>query len=120
MRVLVVEDDPAIAQYLKKGLGETGYRVDHLSTAEEALGAATLNEYDVLVVDLMLPGKDGNAVLQELQEDPATAGIPVIVVSAYTDSLQRTPQVRQIIAKPFDVAELLDGIERELGHRGPR
>jgi two-component system OmpR family response regulator len=68
VRILIVEDDAKIAQYLRKGLGEAGYRVDHLGSAEEALGAASLNSYDALVVDLMLPGKDGRWLLEQLRD----------------------------------------------------
>ena len=113
MRVLVVEDDPAIAQYLKKGLGETGYRVDHLSTAEEALGAATLNEYDVLVVDLMLPGKDGLWLIEEIRDRQVRT--PIMILSARQTVDDRITGLRaggdDYLTKPFSFSELQARLE---------
>jgi len=113
VRVLVVEDDPAIAQYLKKGLGETGYRVDHLSTAEEALGAATLNEYDVLVVDLMLPGKDGLWLIEEIRDRQVRT--PIMILSARQTVDDRITGLRaggdDYLTKPFSFSELQARLE---------
>ena len=76
---------------------------------------------DLVVLDLMLPGKDGLEVLAELARAPATASIPVIIVSAYVSqvggraALLKTAQVKRILNKPFDITELLDAVARELG-----
>jgi two-component system, OmpR family, response regulator len=113
VRILVVEDDPTIARYLKKGLGETGYRVDHLSTAEEALGAATLNEYDVLVVDLMLPGKDGLWLIEELRDRHVRT--PIMILSARQTVDDRITGLRaggdDYLTKPFSFSELQARLE---------
>ncbi len=113
MRILVIEDDPTIARYLKKGLSETGYRVDHLSTAEEALGAATLNEYDVLVVDLMLPGKDGLWLIEELRN--RHVGTPIMILSARQSVDDRITGLRtggdDYLTKPFSFSELQARLE---------
>ncbi|MFP4211225.1 MAG: response regulator transcription factor [Alkalispirochaeta sp.] len=113
MRILIVEDDAKIAQFLKKGLTEAGYRVDHLATAEEALGAATLNEYDVLVVDLMLPGKDGLWLIEELRD--RHVGTPIMILSARQTVDDRISGLRaggdDYLTKPFSFAELHARVE---------
>lgn len=113
MRILVVEDDAKIAQYLRKGLGEAGYRVDHLETAEEALGAAGLDAYDVLVVDLMLPGKDGLWLIGELRGRGVPT--PILILSARQAVDDRVQGIRaggdDYMTKPFSFSELQARIE---------
>ncbi len=113
MQVLIVEDDAKIAQYLKKGLGESGYRVDHLESAEEALGAASLKRYDALVVDLMLPGKDGLWLIEELRGRGMTA--PILILSARQSVDDRVTGLRaggdDYLTKPFSFSELQVRIE---------
>lgn len=113
MQILVVEDDVKIAQYLRKGLGEAGYHVDHLESAEEALGAASLKEYDALVVDLMLPGKDGLWLIEELRERGMTA--PILILSARQSVDDRITGLRaggdDYLTKPFSFSELVVRIE---------
>lgn len=113
VRILLVEDDKKIAQYLRKGLGEAGYRVDHLESAEEALGAASLNEYDVLVVDLMLPGKDGLWLIEELRGRGVVT--PILILSARQAIDDRVQGIRaggdDYMTKPFSFSELQARIE---------
>mgnify|MGYP006282274027 FL=1 len=113
VRILVVEDDEAIARYLQKGLKEAGYRTDHLKTAEEALGAASLNEYDALIVDLMLPGKDGLWLIEELRERRVLT--PIMILSARKTVDDRITGLRaggdDYLTKPFSFSELLVRIE---------
>ena len=113
MRILVVEDDAKIAQYLRKGLGEAGYRVDHLESAEEALGAASLESYDVLVVDLMLPGKDGFWLIGELRGRGVPT--PILILSARQTVDDRVKGIRaggdDYMTKPFSFSELQVRIE---------
>ncbi|TVR67550.1 MAG: DNA-binding response regulator [Spirochaetaceae bacterium] len=113
MRILVVEDDAKIAQYLRKGLGEAGYRVDHLESAEEALSAASLEAYDVLVVDLMLPGKDGFWLIGELRGRGVST--PILILSARQSVDDRVRGIRaggdDYMTKPFSFSELQVRIE---------
>ena len=90
VQILVIEDDSKIAQFLRKGLSEAGYRVDHLENAEEALGAASLKRYDALVVDLMLPGHDGLWLIEQLRSRGMAA--PILILSAKT--VDRRPRDR--------------------------
>lgn len=113
MRILVVEDDPKIAQYLRKGLGEAGYRVDHLESAEEGLSAASLESYDVLVVDLMLPGKDGFQLIEELRGRGVAT--PILILSARQSVDDRVRGIRaggdDYMTKPFSFSELQVRVE---------
>jgi two-component system OmpR family response regulator len=113
VRILIVEDDAKIAQYLRKGLGEAGYRVDHLGSAEEALGAASLNSYDALVVDLMLPGKDGLWLIEELRDRDVLT--PIMILSARQTVDDRITGLRaggdDYLTKPFSFSELQARIE---------
>ncbi len=120
-KVVVVEDDPETRELELFLLGAEGYRVVGVNSGELAAEAVKREAADLVILDLMLPGKDGIQVLSELALDPATAVTPVIVVSAYAGqmrgraALQRAPQVRRVLEKPFDIAELLDAIAHELG-----
>lgn len=113
MRILVVEDDEKISHYLKKGLSEAGYRVDHLENAEEALGAASLNAYDALVLDLMLPGKDGLWLIEELRDRGVAT--PIMILSARQTVDDRIKGLRaggdDYLTKPFSFSELQARIE---------
>jgi two-component system OmpR family response regulator len=113
VQVLIVEDDAKIAQYLTKGLTETGYHVDHLESAEEALGAASLKRYDALVVDIMLPGKDGLWLIEELRGRGMTA--PILILSARQSVDDRVTGLRaggdDYLTKPFSFSELQVRIE---------
>ena len=67
MRLLVVEDDPTISSFLVKGLQEAGYAVDAAADGNRGLQLALTEPYDAAVLDLMLPGRDGLSVLEELR-----------------------------------------------------
>ncbi len=120
-KVVVVEDDPETRELELFLLGAEGYRVVGVPDGEQAAEIIAREAADLVILDLMLPGKDGLQVLAELGRAPATAGIPVIVVSAYAGqvrgraALQKISQVRRVLEKPFDIAELLDAIAHELG-----
>jgi CheY-like chemotaxis protein len=123
-KVVVVEDDPETREVELFLLASEGYQVIGVADGEGAVEAIQREAADLVVLDLMLPGKDGLEVLAELARDPATAGTPVIVVSAYVnhagarETLRRTAQVKRVLDKPFDVTELLDAVAHELGRAG--
>jgi len=108
--IVVVEDDPEIRELESFLLGAEGYRVVGLPDGEGVSAAVREANADLVLLDLMLPRKHGNDVLAELLEQADTRDVPVIVVSAYTKQLVRTPQVKQVLTKPFDVTELLDAV----------
>ena len=80
MRILLVEDDRKAARLLARGLQEEGFVVDVAITGEEGEEKATVNEYDVIVLDWLLPGKDGVAVCRALRAHEITT--PILMLTA--------------------------------------
>lgn len=113
-KVVVVEDDPELRDLETFLLGAEGYEVVGVADGVSAAAIIKRERADLILLDLMLPGKDGNTVLAELSDDPETRHAPVIVVSAFLAQLRVTPQVRRVLAKPFDVTDLLDAVAREI------
>jgi two-component system alkaline phosphatase synthesis response regulator PhoP len=118
--LVVVEDDQETRDLEVFLLGSEGYQVIGLPDGENAAEVIKREGADLVVLDLMLPRKDGIEVLGELGRDPATAHVPVLVISAYVDRpgvrarLRGCAQVKKIIVKPFDITDLLDAVSREL------
>lgn len=110
-QVLVVEDDNPIQHLLVDILEEAAYGVQTVRLGREAVSKAKATTPDLILLDLMLPDLDGNGVLDLLAHDTRLKKIPVIVLSAYPQLLRRTPQVRAVVAKPFDIVELLNAVE---------
>jgi CheY-like chemotaxis protein len=111
--VLVIEDDPDICATLTDVLGDEGYRVHVMHTALGALGEIERLHPAAILLDLALPYRSGAAVLMDLKTDPATASIPVIVVSAYLDTLspERAALATTLLGKPFEVPDLLAAVQ---------
>ena len=80
MRILIVEDDREAASYIRKGLRESGHVADHAGDGEEGLEMARAAEYDVLVVDRMMPRMDGLSMIEALRGDEDRT--PVLILSA--------------------------------------
>lgn len=80
MRILVVEDELKTGNYLKKGLGESGFVVDLARTGPDGLHMANTGEYDLIVLDVMLPGIDGWQIMQEIRK---TKGVPVLFLRLF-------------------------------------
>jgi heavy metal response regulator len=120
MRILVVEDEEAIAAFVVQGLAEAGYAVDLAADAAEALHWAAIAEYDVILLDLMLPDQDGLAVCAELRRRGVRA--PVLMVTARDAVDDRVAGLDSgaddYLIKPFAFAELLARI-RALLRREP-
>src|SRR6266540_4128888 len=85
--IVVVEDNQDINDLLSSILEEEGYRVVPVTDGRQVVDAARENQPDLITLDLALPGKDGWAIARELQEDPSTEHIPILVISAYTRDL---------------------------------
>jgi DNA-binding response OmpR family regulator len=109
MRLLVIEDDRKAAKLLAKGLQEEGFVVDLAATGEEGEEQAAVNEYDVIVLDWLLPGKDGIAVCGALRvRDVST---PILMLTARDSVADRVSGLGMgaddYLTKPFAFAELL-------------
>ncbi|AMO99735.1 response regulator [Collimonas arenae] len=119
MRILLVEDEPKAGEYLRKGLSETGYVVDWVRNGADGLHCATSDDYDLIVLDVMLPGMDGWAVIRELRKNHAT---PVLFLTARDEVEDRIKGLElgadDYLVKPFAFAELVARI-RTLLRRGP-
>jgi len=119
MRVLVIEDERKTADYLKKGLDESGFGVDVAYDGADGLHLALEGDHDVIVLDVMMPKKDGWAVLKELR---AVKSTPVLFLTARDDVEDRVRGLElggdDYLVKPFAFVELLARV-RTLSRRGP-
>ena len=109
MKLLVIEDEKKIANLLQKGFREQGYEVDISANGEEGLERASSNPYDAIIIDVMLPGRDGLSVLRTLRERKVTT--PVMIVTARGDVSERVEGLNlgadDYIAKPFSMDEVI-------------
>ncbi len=120
MRILVVEDEFKAADYLRKGLTENGYVVDQAHNGDDGLHLALSEYYDLIILDIMLPGRDGWSVLQSLRR--AGRQTPVLFLTA-RDSVNDRVQGLELgaddyLVKPFAFSELLARV-RSILRRGP-
>ena len=119
MRLLVVEDELKAGDYLQKGLSESGFVVDLVRNGAEGLAAATTIHYDLIVLDVMLPGLDGWQVISALRKSVDT---PVLFLTARDALADRIKGLElgadDYLVKPFAFAELLIRIKTLL-RRGP-
>src|SRR5260221_13923987 len=113
MKLLVIEDDRETASYLIKGLSESGYTVDHAGDGRDGLFLATSGSYDAIILDRMLPGMDGLALLGALRG--AEIRTPALILSALGSVDDRVKGLRSggddYLVKPFAFSELLARIE---------
>lgn len=113
MRILVVEDDATIASFVVKGLQGAGFAVDHAENGAEALHLVSSEDYAVAVVDIMLPGMDGLALIEEMRRRRIKT--PVIILSARRTVDDRVKGLQaggdDYLTKPFAFAELLARVQ---------
>ncbi|NDV26837.1 response regulator transcription factor [Desulfovibrio sp. JC010] len=108
MRILIVEDDTTIAEYIAKGLREAGFTVDHAADGNEGLNFALSTEYDAAVIDLMLPGRDGLSIIAEMRGRALET--PVLILSARQSVDDKVSGLQaggdDYLTKPFSFVEL--------------
>ena len=113
MRVLVVEDDQKIASFVIKGLKQAGFAVDHAANGEDGLHMALNEPYDVAVIDIMLPKRDGLSLIEELRRQQINT--PVIILSARRSVDDRVKGLEtggdDYLTKPFAFTELLARVQ---------
>lgn len=120
MKLLIIDDEPKTAAYLRKGLSESGFVVDVATRGDDGLDIAWSGKYDLIVLDVMLPGRDGWDVLAQLRNDGLQ--VPVLLLTA-CDAVQDRVRGLELgaddyLIKPFAFSELLARI-RTLLRRGP-
>lgn len=120
MQILIIEDEVKLAQYLQKGLREEGYSVDMAHDGVTGLEAASLHRYDLILLDGMLPGLDGLAVLAALRQSQQT---PVLMLTARSEVEDRVKGLRtgadDYLVKPFAFSELVARIQVLLRRTSP-
>lgn len=113
MKILLAEDDAETAAYVVKGLSGEGHVTDHLSNGKDALGQAMSGDYDLLILDRMMPGLDGLSVLKSLRA--AKIDTPAILLTAMGAVDDKVAGLRggadDYIVKPFAFVELLARID---------
>ncbi len=119
MRILLVEDEPDAARLLAKGLREESYAVDAAGDGEHALELAFVNDYDLVILDVMLPGRDGFDVCRELRA--GGSAVPILMLTARDAVEDRVAGLDtgadDYLSKPFDFEELLARVRALLRRR---
>ncbi len=122
MRILLAEDEIKVARHLGQGLGAEGYAVDMASDGDEAIWLAEKNPYDILLLDVMMPGKDGFAVVRHLRRKQILT--PVIFITARGEVEDRVRGLElggdDYITKPFSLSELLARLRAILRRQRPQ
>lgn len=110
-RVLVVDDEPMVRETLRQVLSNEGYVVDLAVDGETALERVHAAQPDVILLDLMMPGMNGQQFLRVLRDDPAHASVPVMIMTA-VHGLKISPSlgVSEVVEKPFNIEELLNKV----------
>ncbi|GJH25839.1 two component heavy metal response transcriptional regulator [Caballeronia peredens] len=121
MRILLVEDEQMTGSYLKKGLSEAGYVVDWVEDGISGQHQAESEDYDLLILDVMLPGQDGWTLLEKIRKHSST---PVLFLTARDDVSDRVKGLElgadDYLAKPFDFVELTARVKSILRRGQPR
>ena len=121
MRILVIEDEERIQSFLRRGLEAEGYAVVTAGDGRQGLELASTGSWDLVVLDLLLPGLNGFRVLEEIRR--SRPQLPVVILSARTDLKTKLKGfelgARDYVAKPFSLDELLARIRVQLRGRQP-
>lgn len=120
MRLLLVEDDPGVLRFVLKGLREQAYAVDTAITGDDALYQAEINSYDLIILDVMIPGRDGFAVCKEIRKTGNR--VPILMLTALDGIEDRITGLDvgadDYLAKPFAFRELLARLRALLRRSG--
>ena len=113
MNILLVEDETRVADFIRRGLAAEGWAVDHASDGEDALEHAACNSYDVILLDLMLPGIQGQDVCRKLRARKFKT--PILMLTALDSPEEKVDGLKlgadDYLAKPFDFDELIARVE---------
>jgi DNA-binding response OmpR family regulator len=120
--ILVADDEPNIVRSLEFLLKQAGFRVRAVSDGEAALAAVAQDPPDLVLLDVMMPGRDGYAVCQDIRANPAWRDMRIIMLTAKGRDMQREKGLSlgadEYVTKPFSTRELVERIRRMLDPRG--
>ena len=123
MKILYIEDHPAQSDIMKQMLEFSGYTVELAMSGEEGIEKARQTQPDVILMDLRMPGMGGIEAIRQLKKDPSVAGIPVVVLSAWTSQRNREDALAagavKFLAKPVDTKRLIGEINELFAADGP-
>ncbi|MFT4548055.1 MAG: two-component system OmpR family response regulator [Verrucomicrobiales bacterium] len=109
VKILLVEDEKEIADFVKEGLGEQGFSVDYCDNGTDGMTLATSRAYDAIVLDIMLPGRDGLSILKSLRDKQNN--VPVVIITARGETEERIEGLNlgadDYLPKPFYMDELI-------------
>jgi DNA-binding response OmpR family regulator len=116
--ILVVDDSLTERELIKKTLQEEGYGIETADNGEDALKMVKDNDYDLIILDVVMPGKNGFQVCREIKKDEFTSDIPIILVTSKGQESDKFWGKRQgadeYIVKPFQIEELISTVKRLL------
>jgi DNA-binding response OmpR family regulator len=116
--ILVVDDSLTERELIKKTLQEEGYGIETADNGEDALKMVKENDYDLIILDVVMPGKNGFQVCREIKKDEFTSDIPIILVTSKGQESDKFWGKRQgadeYIVKPFQIEELISTVKRLL------
>jgi len=122
MRILIVEDEEKVASYLRKGLTESSFTVDTADNGVDGLHLAQTGSYDLMILDVMLPGRDGWSIIEEMRRQGSS--VPVLFLTARDAVHDRVKGLElgadDYLVKPFSFSELLARVRTVLRRGGPR
>lgn len=118
-RILLAEDDAQIARLIKFKLEREGFSVECVEDGEAALQRVHQQPFDLILLDVMMPGRDGFSVLAELRTDPKYCDLPIVMLTARAAErdLQMGTSATDYIVKPFDPAHLVERVRAILESR---
>jgi len=113
-RVLLLDDDPSMQRLVSRILGNDGFRVDAFLTGSQAIGALGREQYDVLVLDLMMPHEGGMTVIRHLRYNDPPMLKKSVLLTASPDSLidALSGEVENVVQKPFEPEQLVEVVRR--------
>src|SRR3989344_4016218 len=126
MRILIIEDEEEIASFIKKGLSAENFAVDVASTGERGFELVRENDYDLIILDIKLPGKDGITICREIRSSKKL--MPILMLSVKTETPIKVESLNvgadDYLTKPFSFEELLARVRallrREKTITGPK
>ena len=117
-RILIVEDEEAVRELEKFILEQYGYEITEARDGLEGLAKAEFRKPDLILLDLMMPDVSGGRMFEEMRKHPATAGIPIVVVTGKPDAHEMFDDeigADNVVMKPFEADALIERIKQHIG-----